>query len=195
MVLYKTYLFYRNLLIWLVTMATKRQNLRKNIQKINSSEAVWGIKLKRCRIICNTNLFKKIVFIAVFKHFGRYGNLKFPLTYNGKSENWDLLLSHCRYFDKSVTEMFLEYSPLQTIWFCPNRWFCLVAMATEMLNFRKQYSKIFFSEVMRGMKLKLCINVYVIILHINCVFFFFFFFFFLLLFLMWFRCYGNFKFP
>ena len=22
--------------------------------------------------------------------FGRYGNLKFPLIYNGKSENWDL---------------------------------------------------------------------------------------------------------
>ena len=30
----------------------------------------------------------------------------FPLTYNGKRENWPLLLSHCRYFDKSFTEMF-----------------------------------------------------------------------------------------
>ena len=37
-------------------------------------------------------------------------NLNFPLTYNGKSENGHLLLSHCRYFDKSFTEMFLEYS-------------------------------------------------------------------------------------
>ena len=31
-VLYKTYLFHCNLLTWLVTMATKRQNLRKNIK-------------------------------------------------------------------------------------------------------------------------------------------------------------------
>ena len=38
-------------------------------------------------------------------------------------------------------------------------------MATEMLNFRKKYSKIFFLEVIRGMKLKLCINVRVIILY------------------------------
>ena len=44
-------------------------------------------------------------------------------------------------------------------------------MATEMLNFRKEYSKIFFSEVIRGMKLKLCINVCVIILYIKYVFY------------------------
>ena len=35
-------------------------------------------------------------------------NLKFPLTYNGKSEHLDLLLSHCWYFDKSFAEMFVE---------------------------------------------------------------------------------------
>ena len=43
---------------------------------------------------------KNIVFMfkycmAVVKNFGCYGNLKFPLTYNGKSEHLDLLLSHC----------------------------------------------------------------------------------------------------
>ena len=37
-------------------------------------------------------------------------------------------------------------------------------MATEMLNF-------FFSEVIRGMKLKLCINVCVIMLYINYVYY------------------------
>ena len=42
-------------------------------------------------------------------------------------------------------------------------------MATEMLNFRKKYSKFFFSEVIWGMKLKLSINVCVIMLYINCV--------------------------
>ena len=41
----------------------------------------------------------------------------------------------------------------------------------RMLNFRKKYSKIFFSEVIRVMKLKLCINICVIILYINCVFY------------------------
>ena len=68
------------------------------------------------------------------------------------------------------------YKPYE---FCLNRWIWLVAMATEMLNFRKKYSEI-FSEVIRGMKLKLCINVCVIMLYINCPFFlsFFFFFFF-----------------
>ena len=61
------------------------------------------------------------------------------------------------------------YKPYE---FCPNRWFWLVAMATEVLNFRKKkYSEIFFSEVIRRMKLKLCINVFVIILYINCVFY------------------------
>ena len=29
---------------------------------------------------------------------------------NGKSENWHLLLFHCRYFDKSFSEMFIEWS-------------------------------------------------------------------------------------
>ena len=39
---------------------------------------------------------------------GCYGSLKLPFTYNGKSENWHLLLSNGRYFDKSFTEKFLE---------------------------------------------------------------------------------------
>ena len=43
-------------------------------------------------------------------------------------------------------------------------------MATEMLNFRKKYKKICFSEVIRAMKLKLCINVCVIMLYIKYVF-------------------------
>ena len=52
-------------------------------------------------------------------------------------------------------------------------------MATERLNFRNKYSKILFSEAIRGVKLKLCINVYDISLYINGVF--------LLLLLMCFR--------
>ena len=58
------------------------------------------------------------------------------------------------------------YQPYE---FCPN-WFWLVAMSTERLNFRNKYSKIFFSEAIRGVTLKLCINVYDISLYINFVF-------------------------
>ena len=68
-----------------------------------------------------------------------------------------------------------------------NCWFWLFAMATEMSNFRKKYSKIFFSEVIRGGEaetLRKCLCYYA--LHKFC---------FLLLLCMWFRCYGNFKFP
>ena len=53
--------------------------------------------------------------------FHCYGNLKLPLNYNGKSENWPLLLSHCKYCDKSFTEMFSFF-------------FSIVAIATERLK-------------------------------------------------------------
>ena len=44
------------------------------------------------------------------------GDLHLPLTYNGEKENWPLLLSYYRYFDKSFTEMFLS-SPLPDVSF------------------------------------------------------------------------------
>ena len=55
--------------------------------------------------------------------------------------------------------------------FCPNHWFWLVSMATERLNFQKKYSKLFFSEAIRGVKLKLCLNVHEISLYINYIFY------------------------
>ena len=57
-------------------------------QKANSSEAVWGIKIKLCRIVSNISLYKKYWFLLpLLKHYGCYGNLKFSSTYNRKSEN------------------------------------------------------------------------------------------------------------
>ena len=32
------------------------------------------------------------------------------LQLEGKSENWHLLLFHCRYFDKCFSELFIEWS-------------------------------------------------------------------------------------
>ena len=50
----------------------------------------------------------KVTFVVDVALVLAMATLKFPLTYNGKSGNWPLLLSHCRYFDKTFTEMFLE---------------------------------------------------------------------------------------
>ena len=69
-------------------------------------------------------------------------------------------------FYRNVSGLVL-YQPYE---FWPNRWLWLVAMATERLNFRKKYSKIFFSEAIRGIKLKLCVNVHDISLYIGYIF-------------------------
>ena len=48
-----------------------------------------------------------MIIIAVACVLSLLFNFKFSSIYNGKSENWPLLLSQCRYLDKSFTEMFL----------------------------------------------------------------------------------------
>ena len=81
----------------------------KKYSEIFSSEALRGMKLNLCRNVHNISLYKKDAFLLLlFMRFHCYGNLKFPLTYKGESENWPLLLCHCRYSDKHFTEMFLE---------------------------------------------------------------------------------------
>ena len=91
-------------------MATEKLNLRKNIKKIFSSEAIRGreMKLKLWRNVDNISFYKNVFLLPLLKCFRCYDKLKFPLTYNGKSESRPLLLSHCRYFGKSFAEMFLE---------------------------------------------------------------------------------------
>ena len=75
----------------------QKAKFEKKYKKIIYSEAIRGIKLKVCRDVHNISLYKNDVFLLpVLMYFRCYGNLKFPLTYNGKSENWHLLLSHCR---------------------------------------------------------------------------------------------------
>ena len=79
-----------------------------------------GIKLKLCRNVHNISLYKKGLFLLpLLMYFRCYGNLKFPLTYNGKSENWLLLLSHCRYFYQNFTEMCLDSAAAKKYFF---RW-------------------------------------------------------------------------
>ena len=53
----------------------------------------------------------------------------------------------------------------RTYHFCPDLWIWLVAMATERLNLRKQYSESISSEAIKGINLKFCRHVHNISLH------------------------------
>ena len=78
-------------------------------------------------------------------------------------------------------------SPLGFIWILSKSLNVIGCHGNIKGKFSKKYSKIFSSEAIRGMKLKVSIRVDGISLNINCVF--------LLSLPMWFRCYGNLKFP
>ena len=96
------------------------------------------------------------------KNSGCYGNLQLPLTYNGgkwKMAFHDLLLSHCRYFDKSFIETFLVSSPLSNIPFLSKHLNLICCHGNQNAKFVKKYSKI-LSEAIRRIKLKLCRNVH-----------------------------------
>ena len=71
---------------------------------------------------------------------------EFPLTYNEKSENWQLLLFQCRYFDKSLSEMFIEGSSTKhIIWVLTSQFDWSSWQLKETIY--EKYSKINSSEV------------------------------------------------
>ena len=70
---------------------------------------------------------KTCLSLPLLQRFGCYG----------KNENWHLLLIHCRYFDESFLEMFVEWSSTKHIGPLPNLSIRLVVMATKMLNLQK----------------------------------------------------------
>ena len=82
-------------------MTTKSQSFRKkkNIKKSTPQKLFGGKSLHFAELFVAIASTKILFLLPLLKHFGCFGNLKFPLIYNGKSENWDLLLSQCRYFD------------------------------------------------------------------------------------------------
>ena len=68
------------------------------------------------------------------------------MTYNEKSENWQLLLFQCRYFDKSLSEMFNEGSPTKhSIWVLTSQFDWSSWLLKETIY--DKYSKINSSEV------------------------------------------------
>ena len=103
----------------------------KKYSKIISSEAIRGIKLKLCRNIYNsTHPLQKWCFYChcfVFVAMATYSF--YWLIF------WLLLLSHCRYFDKSFSEIFIDWSSTKHILFVQTSW--LVVMATKRLNLWK----------------------------------------------------------
>ena len=78
--------------------------------KITTSDAIRGMKLKLCRNIHSISLYKHYVLLTLLMCFRCYGNLKFPLTCNGKNENWHSLLSRCIYFGKKFQKCSLSSS-------------------------------------------------------------------------------------
>ena len=81
------------------------------IQKSFFSKAIEEMKLKLCLNVHDISLYINSVVIIVAHVLLLLWQLKISIytyTYNEKSGNWHLFLCYCRYFDKSVTEMFLE---------------------------------------------------------------------------------------
>ena len=92
-------------------------------------------------LILQYNMYRPGKRLTVFlfrsdKNSASFGNLNLPLTWNGKSGNWHLLLSHCRYcylttdILTNVLQKYTFSNSLPTIWIYPNRWIWLVVMAT-----------------------------------------------------------------
>ena len=106
----------------------------------------------------------KHIILVQTSHFGCYSNFKFPLAYNGKNENWHLLLFHCRYFDKSFLEMFVEWSSTKYT-FLSKTLNLICCHGNQKVKFAKNIKKINSSEAIWGIKLKLCRNVHSISLY------------------------------
>ena len=80
----------------------RKDKFAKKYSNIISSEAIRGMKLKLCRMFITLASTKTNVLLPLLMCIRCYGNLKFPLTYNEKSESRSSLLSHCKYFDRTL---------------------------------------------------------------------------------------------
>ena len=98
----------------------------------------------------------------------------------GKVETGIYLLSHCRYFDKSCTEMFLEES-------ATNHMNVVQTAEFDWLPWQPNLQKNLLLRSQKGDEAETCRNVHNTSLYKVYVF--------LLLLLMCFHCYGNLKFP
>ena len=136
---------------------------RKTIKKSTPQKLKGEANAETLKIVYSISLYKFMFLLPLLKYFGCYGNLKFPLTYNGKSEIWHLLLSHCIY-DKSFTELFLVLSCNKHF----NLWkpFNLIGChGSQKAKFAKTNYKINCWKDKWGIMLKLCRNILSISLY------------------------------
>ena len=117
-------------------MATKLQK-RKNIFKIISSETIRNIGLRFCRNIFCISLYKCCVFHC---YCSKAQVCSCRRLIMGKIEKWQFFLSHCRYFDKTASEMFLEWSSTRQMTAAEPR-FLIVAMATKSKKKKKKNNR------------------------------------------------------
>ena len=111
-------------------------------------------RLKHCRNVHKISHYKNCVFYCRCSYtFVAMATKSFHRLIMGKLKV-GFYFSHCRYFDKSFTEMFsTKYMNL------------ISCHGNRKAKFMNKFSKIIFSEAIRGMKLKLCRNVHNISLY------------------------------
>ena len=76
------------------------------------------IKLKLSRNGHNIGLYNKRIFYFVVHVHSLLRQLKISMTYDGKSENWRLLLAHCRFYRNVPLEVL--YETYHFLFKCPN---------------------------------------------------------------------------
>ena len=127
------------------------------------------MKLNLCIHVHDISLYLNYVFYCLCLCAFVAVATKFPLTYKGKSGNWHLFMSFCRYFDK-VLQKCSWSSPLLTIWILSKP---LILIGCHGNQKAKLYEKI-FKNLLRSHKgdeaETLCRNVHNIGLYVNCVF-------------------------
>ena len=163
--------------LWFMWIVSKLLNLighhgnrngkfSKKYSKIFSSEIVREMKLKLCNHVHDISFYIEYVFYCCCRcTFLAMATKSFHRLIMGKVE---IGIYFCVTGDilTNVLQKCSCSSLLQTIWILSKS---LILIGCHD-NWNVKFSKIFFSEVIRGIKLKLCINVCVIILYINYVF-------------------------
>ena len=153
--------------IWLVAMATQGINSQKHIQKSSPQQPLGGWSWNFAELFI-TLASTKYVFIAIayvlsllWQSFHRLimGKMKVGLYCYLIADILSKDLQRCS-----------SSSPLPNIWILFKSLSLIGCHCNQKEKFAKKYSKIISSEVITGMKLKLCRNVHNISLYKSFVF-------------------------
>ena len=144
----------------------------KKNQKSFFSEVIRGMKLKLCINVLDISLYINCRCPCVFVAMATQ-TFQIHVLIMGKVEIGIYFHVTADILTKVLLKCFWS-SPLSTIWILSKSLILTGGYGNRKAKFSKKtttkHSKIFFSEAIWGMKLKLCINVYDISLYIKCVF-------------------------